>query len=188
MAKPLQFKLADQAISFQLGTKVDKKALYGYAKRIAEKDGKALSRGLLMADGRLLPSHAVASLKADPEGTPIEELQTLIDEQVAQTYPSSFDVDSELTPAKMSELATFQVSDVYPLHGEGLAAGLYRTQFNYRKSHTPKEALILVRADQIFLLCGVDKRSTFLSLSVTYDFFDAEGEADDADDLDFSMV
>ncbi len=188
MAKPLQFRLGEQLLPFELGSKVDKKALYGFARRIAEKDGKALSRGILLADGRLLPSNAVSSLKADPEGTPVEEVQTLIDDQPAEMKPSSFDVESPLQPVPMSELTTFQVTDVYPLIGSGLEQGLYRTTFNYRKSHSARDALLLVRSDGPFLLVGLGKRSTFLSLSVAYDFFDAEGESDDADDLDFSMV
>ncbi len=188
MAKPLQFRLGDTAICFEIGAKVDKKALYGYAKRIAEKDGKPLSRGILLADGRLLPTNAVSTLKADPDGSPVEEVRTLIDDQPAELKPSSFDVESPLEAVSMSELATFQVTDVYPLTGSGLGPGLYRTTFNYRKSHSPKDALLLVRSDQAFLLTGIGKRSTFLSLSVAYDFFDAEGESDDADDLDFSMV
>jgi hypothetical protein len=188
MAKPLTFRLGDNPISFDVGAKVDKKALYGFARRIAEKDGKALSRGVLLADGRLLPSSALSPVKADPEGSPIEEARTLIDDQPAELKPSSFDVESPLVPAAIADLATFQVHDVYPLFGGSLPAGLYRTTFNYRKSHTPRDALLLVRGDQSFLLVGQGKRSTFLSLSVAYDFFDAEGEADDADDLDFSMV
>lgn len=189
MARALGFRLGVATLSLELGAKVDKRALYGYARRIAEKDGKALARGLLLADGRLLPGSAASSVKVDPEGSPVEAVETFIDGAPAQLQPSSFDVESPLEPAPMSALATFQVDDVYPLNGAAPPAGLYRTRFNYRKSIAPKDALLLVRGETAFLLVGVDKRATFLDLSVAYDFFDAEAEAEaDGDELDFSMV
>jgi|CXWL01.1.fsa_nt_gi hypothetical protein len=189
MARALKFCHADSTLPYEIGAKVDKKALYGHARRIAEKDGKALSRGLLLSFGRLLPSNAVSSVKVDPLGSPVDPVECYLDDAIAEVKPSSFDVELPLTPVPMTALAAFQVSDVYPLVGEGLGVGLYRTEFNYRKSVAPKDALLLVRADGAFLLVGAAKRSTFVDLSVAYDFFDTEGEADDADDdLDFSMI
>ena len=189
MARALTLRLGEATFSYELAAKVDKRALYGYARRIAELDGKALSRGLLLADGRLLPTGAVSSIKVDPEGSPIDPVETYVDDIVAELKPSSFDIESPLASVSIAELAAFQVADVYPLLGSGLAGGLYRTEFSYRKSHQPKDALLLVRADGAFLLVGAGKRSTFRDLSVAYDFFDSEGEADDADDeLDFSMI
>lgn len=188
MARSLQFRIGESLLAYELESKVDKKSLYGYARRIAEKDGKALSRGLLLADGRLLPSGAVSSVRADPEGSPVDPVEITVEGQPVELRPSSFDVESSLEPVSMNVLAGFQVSDSYPLTGSGLAPGLYRTEFNYRKSPQAKDALVLVRADGAFLLVGLLKRSTFLDLSVTYDFFDAEAEADDADELDFSMI
>lgn len=191
MARSLSFALngADaQPVSFEIGAKVDKKALYGYAKRISEKDGTTLSRGVLLADGRLLPSKALSWVKVDPQGSPVDPVQTTIDGEIAELKPSSFDIDSGLESVPMSRLAEFQVNDVYPLTGVGIADGLYRTEFNYRKSHQPKDALLLVRGEQVFLLVGALKRSTFVDLSVAYDFFDAESATDDGDELDFSMI
>ncbi len=191
MARSLSFALDGveaEPVSFEIGAKVDKKALYGFAKRISEKDGTTLSRGVLLADGRLLPSKALSWVKVDPEGSPVDPVQTTIEGEVAELKPSSFDIDSTLQPVPMARLAEFQVNDVYPLNGTGIADGLYRTEFNYRKSHQPKDALLLVRGEQVFLLVGALKRSTFVDLSVAYDFFDAESEADDGDELDFSMI
>jgi hypothetical protein len=37
MARSLQFRFGEAVLAFEVGAKVDKKALYGYAKRIAEK-------------------------------------------------------------------------------------------------------------------------------------------------------
>jgi hypothetical protein len=189
MARALNFRIGEATLSYELAARVDKKALYGYARRIAEKDGKALSRGLLLADGRLLPSNAVSSIKVDPDGSPVDPIETSIDGQAAELQPSSFDIELPFAAVPMALLAAFQVTDVYPLIGTGLEPGLYLGEFAYSKSYQPKDALLLVRADGAFLLVGAGKRSTFLDLSVAYDFFDAEAEADDAgDELDFSMI
>lgn len=190
MAKPLSLRLPGRELSYELGGKVEKKDLYGFAKRIAEKDGKALSRGYLTGDGRLFPSGALSYAKVDPEGTPVEEPVLLMDGEPAPVVPSSFDSGLELEPLPLTALTEFGVRDVYPLLGEGLEPGLYRTTFNYRKSSQANEALVLVKgSQQVFLLIGQSRQTAWLSLSVAYEFFDAEAEAeDDADELDFSMV
>lgn len=190
MARTVQFRLNDALIAFDLGTKVDKRALYGFAQRIAEKDGMALSRGILTADGRLLPSHELSRQRVDPDGTPVEEPAATLNGQPATLLPSAFDEPASLEPAPLTTLAAFQVKDVYPLSGAEIAAGLYRTTFSYRKSYQHNDAIVLAREDQTFLLVGVTKRATMVGLSVAYDFFDADGEdeAEDGDELDFSMV
>ncbi len=188
MARALNFRLGEQTAALEIGAKVDKRALYGHAKRIAEKDGVQLSRGVLLPDGRLLPTHALSWVRVDPEGSPVSDIETLIDGKKVEMLDSSFDEESKLEPVDHSELAQFQVQDVYPLSGEGLPEGLYRTEFSYRKSPQRKDALVLVRPGQTFLLVGLQKASTFLDLSVSYEFFDAEAEADDGDELDFSMI
>jgi hypothetical protein len=188
MARALNFRLGEQSAALEIGAKVDKRALYGYARRIAEKDGVQLSRGVLLPDGQLLPTQALSWVRVDPEGSPVGEVETVIDGKPVELLDSSFDVENVLEAVKLSELAQFQVQDVYPLSGEGLPAGLYRTEFSYRKSPQRKDALVLVRPGQTFLLVGLQKASTFLDLSVSYEFFDAEAEADDGDELDFSMI
>ncbi|MGQ0799463.1 MAG: hypothetical protein ACT4NL_05030 [Pseudomarimonas sp.] len=191
MAKPLNFTLAENALSFELGSKVDKRALYGYASRIAEKDGKALERGLLLADGALLPRNALASPRVDPEGSPVEPIEVLIDGQPATPLRSSFDETLPLTPASLLDFARFSVRDVYPLtfaEGSSLASGVYRTEFAYRAGPQRNEAMLMVKADGAFLLVGVQKQSTQLGLAATYEFFDADENVEDSDELDFSMV
>ena len=69
MAKPISFNLAGKKLSIGLGTKIDKRALYGSARRIAEKNGQELERGLLLADGNLLPRNAISSVRVDPDGS-----------------------------------------------------------------------------------------------------------------------
>ncbi len=54
--KEIKFLFNGQPITAQPGTRVEKKALYGYSRYIAEKDGTALSRGYLDPDGRPAPA------------------------------------------------------------------------------------------------------------------------------------
>jgi hypothetical protein len=191
MAKPLVFELADQQFSFVLASKVDKAALYGYAKRIAEKDGKELSRGTLLPDGRLLARGAIGYPKADDGGTPIDAPVAHVLGATIEQLPSSFDKVSPLAALPLTELVLFSVRDVYPVSSAVLpAVGLYRCEFNYRAGYQANEARLLVRADGLaFLLVGVSKASQPVSKTVNYDFFDLEEEHEESEDeLDFAMV
>jgi hypothetical protein len=187
--KEIKFKLGDQVLSGQLGSRIEKKTLYGYSRRVAEKDGKILSRGALSADGRLLRRDEIAVLKIDPDGTPVDEIMTELDGALAELKPSVFERDNLLEEVPLIRLASFTVSDVYPLDELGLKPGLYSTEFSYRKSLQPKEALLLVKAGQGFLLVGEAKQTTLVGLSVAYSFFDTEEEeAEEGEELDFAMV
>jgi hypothetical protein len=187
--KEIKFKLGDAVLVGQLGSRVEKKALYGYSRKVAERDGKILNRGFLSADGRLLRREEVALVKLDPEGSPVEEIKTEIDGAIAELKPSAFEQENEIRPTTLMRLATFAVSDVYPLDGLALEPGLYETHFSFRKSILPKEALLLVKAAESYLLVGEAKRSTLVGLSVAYSFFDAEDDADEeSEELDFAMV
>jgi hypothetical protein len=191
MPKPLSYRFGEQTFSAEIGSKVHKSDLYGRAKRVAEKDGKILERGILLSDGRLLPRSATGFVKADALGTPIEKPVANIAGVEAAAIPSSFDATSDLQSVSMTELALFSVTDVYPLgFAELPPAGLYQTQFNYRSGFQANEARVLVKADgQAWLLVGVSKQSAPLGMSLSYEFFDAESEADDdSDELDFSMI
>jgi hypothetical protein len=89
----------------------------------------------------------------------------------------------------LTSLVGFNVQDVYPLEGLQLKPGLYRTRFSYRKACFLKEAFILVRDSESFLLIGRMKNTTFVGLNVAYEFFDAETESgEESEELDFSMV
>ena len=109
-----------------------------------------------------------------------------------EILPSSFDEAAPLEPAPLLALATFCVTDVYPLTGDGgLEKGLYRTWFSYRKSPERKEAYLLVKDGGVFLLVGYPKNSPFVGKVVPYELFDADdadsGAAED-EEMDFAMM
>lgn len=187
--KALTFQLDDQVVTVELGKKITKRDLYGYAQKIVEKDGRSLQRGYLNADGQMLQRTQIDYAKLDPEGTPIEELIVEIDGESAVLYPSSFDKAYALESVPLETLIGFNVLDVFPLFNLGdIPPGLYQTEFSYRKTYNLKDTLLLVNAaDSGFLLIGEPKSTTFVGLNVAYDFFDAETD-DEEEDLDFSMV
>ncbi len=185
--KDISFELNGEVVSAKLGSRVEKKDLYGFSKTVAEHDHKPLTRGYLLADGRLLTRQQISYARLDPEGTPAEEMIVELDGEVATQQPSSFDINNPLELVPLSILADFNVTDIYPIQEVEIAVGLYRTQFNYRKTYIPKTAFLLVKSDQAFLLIGEMKKTAFVGLAIAYDFFDTEGEEEDDDELDFSM-
>lgn len=188
MSRSIRFELGGATHSAELGTKIDKSALYGRARRVAVKDGVELSRGVLLADGRLFPAAALRWLRTDPLGTPAEEPQTLDGDGPAELKPSSFDIDNPLLAVPLTMLLRFEVDDVYPLDGLALAPGAYQTEFSYRKSFQPRDAIVLVTDSGGYLLVGQALRAGFLERTLSYEFFDAKEELDEADDLDFALI
>ena len=187
--KSIKFKLGEKVIEAKLQSKVDKKTLYGYARRSIEKDGRPLSKGVLCPDGTVLMRDEIASNYVDPEGSPVEDVVTELDGKPVPVQPSSFEQEAPLEEAPLKALLGFNTQDVYPLDEVPLKPGLYRTRFSYRKACFLKEAFILVREADAFLLVGRMKSATFVGLNVAYEFFDAESEgAEEPEELDFSMV
>ena len=71
MAKSLAFILGKKEYSVDLGRKVSKDDLYGRVKRVVEKDGQPLARGLLAPDGNCSPA-SLFPVRLNTEGTPVE--------------------------------------------------------------------------------------------------------------------
>jgi hypothetical protein len=190
MAKTISLSLNGQVFQAELGAKVKKSDLYGYAKTMREKDGKTLMRGLLCPDGRLLPSGSFSLAKVDPLGTPLEEPVTYIADQPAEKLPGSFERENPLYPVPIKELVGFCVRDCYPLANLVLGEGLYRTSFAYRQTYQYQDGYVLVKPGETWLLVGVRKQSVLVGQAIVYEFFDAEGSDDSEDDeeLDFGMV
>lgn len=191
MPKPIYLTFEEKDYKVELGRKVSKDDLYGKVKRVVEKDGQPLNRGLLGPDGSLLPRKALSSIRLDPDGTPVEPEEVIHDGSPVKILPSSFEESAPLDELPITALAGFCVSDVYPLEDCELPVGLYSTWFAYRKGPERKEALVLVQEDVAFLLAGHRKNSPMVGLGVVYDFFDAASTEDDTeedDDLDFAMM
>ena len=132
MARPIILIFGKKEYPVELGRKVTKDDLYGKVKRVVEKDGQPLERGLLSHDGYLLARKSLSSVRLDPEGLGGTE-EVLHDGESVETLPFPFD---EAAPRGVAAhaLAGFCVSDVYPLktarlnpaHSTGLLTGRVR--------------------------------------------------------------
>ena len=149
-----------------------------------------MERGWLLPDGITFRKSQVSSVSVDPEGSPAETPEIHCAGQKMELRPSSFEGVEGLEPVPLETLARFVTIDVYPVEAAGLGSGLYRGQFNYRKSARPRDALLLVREDGAFLLVGHLKACPLVERTVAYQFFDAAASAAEeaTDPLDFSMM
>jgi hypothetical protein len=188
--KELKLSLEGAPLTVLLGDKVTKEDLYGEVRSVVEKGGRPLERGYLLPDGTLVRKGQMSSASIDGEGTPVESAQSFVDDLVLELQPSSFEKETPLRSVPLSRLVGFNTTDVYTLEAASLAPGLYETNFNFRKSFQPRDALLLVKTGEAWLLVGQSKRTSFVGKTLSYEFFDAMADdtADDADPLDFSMM
>lgn len=186
----ISFTLGGKQISGELSRKVTKDDLYGRIKKLTIRGEEVLARGYLTADGRCVPSSAISNGRLDPEGTPVEDEEILLDGESREALPSSFDESSPLEAAPLSSLASFCVTDVYPIEGAELEKGLYSTWFSYRKSPERKEAFVIAKDGGTFLLVGYAKNSPFVGSIVPYELFDSDGDTGDEEEeeMDFAMM
>ena len=189
-AKTLKLNVGGKEIAATLESKISKDDLYGRVEQIVEYAGRRLERGWLLPDGATYRKSQVAMTSVDPEGSPAESPTIQAAGQTLELRPSSFDGVESLAPISLETIARFVTTDVYPIDAGGLAQGVYRGTFNYRKSARPRDAMVLVREDGAFLLVGQLKACPMVGRTVAYQFFDAaSGAAEEAGDpLDFSMM
>lgn len=189
-AKALKLSVGGKEIAATLDSKIAKDDLYGRVDHVVEQNGQRLERGWLLPDGSTFRKSQVAMTSVDDEGSPAETPEIHCAGQKMELRPSSFDGAETLESVPLETLARFQTTDVYPIEPGGLAPGLYRGSFNYRKSARPRDALLLVREDGAFLLVGQLKACPMAGRTVAYQFFDAApGAAEESTDpLDFSMM
>lgn len=189
-AKSLKLVVAGKEIGATLESKISKDDLYGRVDHVVEQNGKRLERGWLLPDGSTLRKSQVAMTSVDPDGSPADTPEIQCAGQKMELRPSSFDGAEALESVPLETVARFATTDVYPIEATGLAPGVYRGTFNYRKSARPRDALVLVREDGAFLLVGQLKACPMVGRTVAYQFFDAAaGAAEEAaDPLDFSMM
>jgi hypothetical protein len=188
--KTLKLNVGGKEIAASLESKIDKDDLYGRVVHLVEQEGQRLERGWLLPDGSTFRKSQVAVTSVDPEGSPAEPPEIQSAGQKMELRPSSFDGAESLEPVPVETVARFVTTDVYPIDAGGLAPGVYRGTFNYRKSARPRDALVLVREDGAFLLVGQLKACPLVGRTVAYQFFDdaASAAEETGDPLDFSMM
>ena len=187
----ITFTFGGKTVACELARKVTKDDLYGRLKKLTIKGTEVLSRGYLTADGRCVPASAISNSRLDPEGSPVDKEEILYDGSPREASPSSFEEAAPLEATPLKALASFCVTDVYPLEGASLKKGLYSTWFSYRQSPERKEAFVLAKEGGTFLLVGYSKNSPFVGKIVPYELFDADsaagGDVED-EEMDFAMM
>lgn len=189
-AKTLKLTVGGKELAASLESKIGKDDLYGRVDHLVEHGGKRLERGWLLPDGTTFRKSQVAMTSVDPEGSPADTPEIHSAGQKLELRPSSFDGAETLEPVPLETVARFLTTDVYPIEAGGLAPGVYRGSFNYRKSARPRDALVIVRDDGAFMLVGQLKACPMVGRTVAYQFFDAAAGAaeETGDPLDFSNM
>lgn len=189
-SKTIKLRAPGREIDASLQPKIGKEDLYGRIEHRVEHNGVALERGWLLPEGVIIHKSRVAMTGVDPEGSPVETPLVFCAGNRLELRASSFEIGETLEPAPLDILARFLAVDVYPLEASGLATGVYRTAFNYRKSARSRDAVVVVRDDGAFLLVGQLKACPMVARSVAYEFFDASDRAGEelSDPLDFNML
>ena len=189
-AKALKLTVAGAEVAAALDSKIGKDDLYGRVAQVVEQDGRPMERGYLLPDGAIFRKTQIAMTGVDPDGSPAEPVLIQSAGQTLELRPSSFDAGEALEPVPPETVARFVTTDVYPIDAPGVAPGVYKGAFNYRKSARARDALLMVREDGAFLLVGQLRACPLVGRTLAYDFFDAQDTtADDSSDpLDFSMM
>ena len=189
-AKALKLTIAGAEVAAALDSKITKDDLYGRVAHVVEQDGRMMERGYLLPDGAIFRKSQIAMTGVDQDGSPAEPVVIQSAGQTLELRASSFDAGEALEPVPLGTVARFVASDVYPVEAAGIASGVYKGAFNYRKSARARDALLMVREDGAFLLVGQLRACPLVGRTVAYDFFDAQDSAadDSTDPLDFSMM
>jgi hypothetical protein len=188
-AKPLTFRFEDQEISLELGSSVKKEELYGKKTTTVEKDQAVLEKVLVTPEGEIIEVSNTRSIKVDPSGSLVEETQPISNETgQAVFFTSSFKEARLMEKAHEQDLVSLSTESVYPVGQTNLEAGIYKTKFAYRDGPKLQDAILLVNSDKpSFLLVGEAKPSALIGPTETYEFFDAEDETADSDEMSFEM-
>ncbi|MGB0579519.1 MAG: hypothetical protein ACPGVU_07440 [Limisphaerales bacterium] len=170
-------------------SQVKRSDLYGRTtKVVTDKDGKALSTGVLTQEGQLLEKNQFSGLSIDETGSFNGSAQYVCDGETVEAKPSSFKEAREMESVPLELLNEFAVEAVYPIESETeLAVGLYSTTFNYTQSVEPKDCLVLVEEGQSYLLTGRKLEFAPAGKAVIYNLFDEDEAVEEEEDADFDF-
>ena len=155
---------------------------------VTDKDGKALSTGVLTQEGQLLEKSQFSGLSIDETGSFNGSARYVCDGETVEAKLSSFKKAREMEKASLELLNEFAVESVYPIDPESkLEPGLYSTTFNYTQPVEAKDCLVLVEENQSYLLTGRKLEFSPAGKAVIYNLFDEGEAAEEEDDADFDF-
>jgi hypothetical protein len=179
-----------KTITATLEAAIKREELYGKARKIVEKDGVELRKGLLTQEGELIPAEELTTIRVDSQGCPFNDPVAQGDDgKEVPLYTSSFKAAREVREIDTGTFPEISVKEVFPLKTSDLPPGVYETEFTYRDSYNLADAVIVIKSkDEGFLLAGEKKTCEGVGPIVNYNFFEEDDEAEEATDeeaLDF---
>ncbi|MCL2849146.1 MAG: hypothetical protein FWE61_03745 [Micrococcales bacterium] len=200
MARTLVFGLGGQRYP-AVPTKVDRKKLYGWSETVAvDDDGNTLQVAAVDATGTIvIPAGGVGFGLLDVDERWVERSAlhaVTADGADAEPVPSSFDAPVELTDtATPDDLLAHAITAVYQLVDapdgfcEAVGDQIYRFDYSFRAGYTASPAFVLVSDGVVFLLVGRHTPFELVGLDQPAVVVDDEADqADDDDEIDFSMM
>lgn len=203
MAKPLVFHFGDEDIAFVLN-KIDRSRLYGYKEVEALDDhGRKCELATLAGDGHTVIGRggtSFAQLNVDGEWCEKSSLKPIdIDGNQIQPVASSYSAPVPLPqPTTVDDYLQHNIRLVYQLQPEGDATSLFaelakgaifKFPYSYRGGLEADAGFLIQGADGTFFMAvGNPTRVEFLAPAQVGAVDEDDGEADEADMMDFDMI
>ena len=199
MAKTIDISFNGEAVSFTYKP-VDRKALYGYKKRVAfDITGAECVRASLLRDGSLLLRSGMSSqgyFKDDGSWVPSAELEAInSDGSKPQLFPATIGQVVQGREISVEEILSLNIVNTYFLESQIIPKSISDTlaqgkfiafDFNPRADYNLETGVLLSNENGYFALIGDRIEYQFVSLA-TVASIENEAAAD-SDDLDFEMM
>jgi hypothetical protein len=205
MARALTFRI-NQAEYQAVPTKIERKKLYGWTETLALDDHDNECRMVSTDESgiMIIPKGGTGIGILSPDGKWVNRSQLQAvkeDGEPAEIMPSSFNISIELERKVSFEeymdhniTAFYQMDEADTAFIEAIGDDIYTFTYNYRDSYDGSPAFLLTAEDpgkgrKLFLLIGTLIRLEMLRLEESGVIEEVEGEtdADDSDEIDFSM-
>lgn len=202
MAKPLIFKFAESEVAFSM-SKVDRSRLYGYKElEVLDEKGGKCELATLASDGQTIIGKGgtgLATLTVDGHWTDKSQLKPVdLDGKEMLPVPSSYSAPIPLADtATVDEYLQHNIRLVYQLACEGdfaalrqpLAEGkIFKFPYSYRGGLEADAGFLLQGEDgNVFFVVGNPTKVEFVGLAQVSSA-EEEGEAEEADMMDFDMI
>jgi hypothetical protein len=203
MSKPIKFEFNGAESVFEMH-KVDRSRLYGYKQlEVLDDEDRPCELTTLASDGRTLIGKGgtgIGYLDADGNWCEKDQLQPVdLQGNAIAPVPSSFAAPIELVEeATTDQLLDHNIRLIYELEPATLADSLktklvagavFMFPYSYRGGLEADTGFLLTNAhDDVFFLVGDESKIEFKGLQQPAVVVTGDGDAEDADLMDFDMI
>jgi hypothetical protein len=199
LAKTIDISFKAEVVSFTYKP-IDRKALYGYKKRVAfDSSGTECVRASLLRDGSLLLRSGMSAqgyFKDDGSWVPSAELEAVnIDGSKPELLPATIGQVVEGREISAEEVLSLNFVNTYVLDSQSIPKSILDTlaqgkfiafDFNPRADYNLETGVLVSNDNGCFALIGDRVDYQYLSLATVASVEDEA--AADSDDLDFEMM